>query len=318
MSDCHDLFKKFYKEINLKEKDNLKKARDAIRNKIKNYFQNELKKKKPRFYIQGSYAMNTIVKPIDKEYDIDDGVYIDDLDLNNLPSPATVHNWIYKAVENHTKEKPIDKNCCIRVKYTGQYHVDLPIYTMANGGYPLLADKSERGWHKSDPKELSDWFQDNIKQKGEQLRRIVQYSKAWSDYQAKKDRKFTNGLILTVLCVNHYNSYERDDTSFASTIKSIYDNLQINPIVLNPVDASEKLSDRLSDKQLDNFLAKLSSLLDNANDAIKKEDKETSSKIWHNEFGDRFPIFKDDNNNNTEEVIKTGGPAILGDDARSA
>lgn len=62
--------------------------------------------------------MGTIVNPLDGEYDIDDGVYLQNLDKENKdswPTPETVHSWIYKAVEGHTKEDPIDKRIKERV-----------------------------------------------------------------------------------------------------------------------------------------------------------------------------------------------------------
>ncbi len=50
-----------------------------MRDKIKKYFSEELDVKKPKFYGQGSYMMNTTVTPIDGEYDIDDGIYLEHL-----------------------------------------------------------------------------------------------------------------------------------------------------------------------------------------------------------------------------------------------
>ena len=40
-------------------------ARDAIQDRITNYFKNELKEKVPEYKIQGSYALDTIVNPLD-------------------------------------------------------------------------------------------------------------------------------------------------------------------------------------------------------------------------------------------------------------
>lgn len=98
MSNCHDLFIKFHDdEIYLKsdKKESLRTSRNALRDKIKKYFSEELDVKKPKFYGQGSYMMNTTVTPIDGEYDIDDGIYLEhlkDTDEGDWPTPSTVHS----------------------------------------------------------------------------------------------------------------------------------------------------------------------------------------------------------------------------------
>ena len=82
MADCHDLFKEFFKNIKLSDsnKSKLVDARNAIGNRIKNYFKDTLKEKSPLFHEQGSFSIGTVVTPLDGEFDIDLGVY-----LQNLP-----------------------------------------------------------------------------------------------------------------------------------------------------------------------------------------------------------------------------------------
>ena len=167
MADCHDLFEKFLEEITLHDskKLNLIAARDALREKIKTYFRDKKKFSVPKFHGQGSYMMRTVVNPLDGEYDIDDGVYLQHLgeDKSRWPSPSEAHKWIYEAVDGHTNEKPFEKPTCIRVIYVSNYHVDLPIYSSYKGDY-YLADKNS-GWRISDPKSITDWFVENVGEK---------------------------------------------------------------------------------------------------------------------------------------------------------
>jgi hypothetical protein len=263
--------------------------------------------------------MDTTVNPLDGEYDIDDGVYLQNIDKdnkNNWPAPETVHSWIYKAVEGHTKEDPIDKRTCVRVIYSGQYHVDLPIYGEYKKAY-YLAEKGENGWHTSDPRALADWFKKQVKQSGEQLRNIVRYLKAWADYKSKsKNVKLPNGLILTVLVVENHANKERDDSAFGRTIRNIYQKIVDSLVVYNPVDQSEILTERLTETQKKTFKDLLASLLDSANKALDEKNKKESCKIWRKEFGDRFPCC--DDIKEEESLRYTSSPAILKDDARSA
>jgi len=318
MANCHDLFQKFYNEIKLapSKKNFLRTARDAIRDKIRKYFEDTMGEKTPKFLAQGSYAMSTIVNPLDEEYDIDDGVYLQNLDSDKSkwPIAETVHGWIHHAVKGHTKEDPVDKRTCIRVIYSGQYHVDLPIYNMYNNE-PYLAEKEEAGWHISDPKAITNWFKNAVKHNDEQLRRIVRYLKAWADNRSRRG-KLPSGLILTVLVVNNYYKSDRDDSSFARTVRNIRNQLLTSPIIVNPVNSREFLSDHITETQMSNFKERLSVLLDNANLALKEESKERACKLWKAEFGHRFP--KCEGLEGKDAPLRTSAPAILRNDARSA
>ena len=266
----------------------------------------------PKFRGQGSYAMGTTVNPIDGEYDIDDGVYLqhlDNQDDSNWPAAATVHNWLVKATEGPTNEKPIDKRTCVRVRYAGQYHVDLPSYGELNGKY-LLAVKGEVKWPRSDPLALTDWFIDKVKSHGEQLRRIVRYLKAWADFQSNRHGKMPSGLLLTVLAANYYQSHEKDDVALANTLQTISNAISNIFYVLNPVDVSEELTARLSDFQKTRFQEAIKAAVEDANAAVTLEDEHEASKHWRKQLGDRFPIVAKKENNGLKKQTATGIVAV--------
>lgn len=201
----------------------LRKSRNALRDRIRWYFRNVLKIPAPKFRGQGSYSMGTTVNPLDGEFDIDDGVYLlhlDSSDAGTLPTPDTAHRWIVNATEGHTKEKPVDKKTCVRVRYAGQYHVDLPLYGKKGSEY-LLAENGHKGWHASDPLALTDWFLSSVKRCGEQLHRTVRLLKAWADFQSGRRGKMPSGLILTVLAVQNIRLDSRDDICLAQTVEAI-------------------------------------------------------------------------------------------------
>ena len=110
-------------------------GRNSLREDIRSDF-SEKGRNKPSFCMQGSFAMKTTINPIgDKEYDVDDGVYIQgysDKDMSEWPSTTTVHTWVKDAVQGYTSTNPIDKNTCVRVVFADNYHVDLPIYISKN------------------------------------------------------------------------------------------------------------------------------------------------------------------------------------------
>lgn len=305
MADCHDLFGKYHENISLPpgKRGYLVSARNAIRKLIKSHFKDVLKVEVPKFRGQGSYAMKTMVSPLNGEFDIDDGVYLEhlsDTEDTDWPTPATVHSWIITAVEDHTKNKPIDKNTCVRVSYAGDYHVDLPSYAELLGTYQL-ADKA-RGWVKSDPKALTDWFLHQLELRGEQLRHVVRYFKAWSDYQKQKHGKIANGLLLTVLAEENFVSSDRDDESFAKTMENMRNRIATSFVVDNPVDSTEDLGKRLTDVQKRRFRERIGALVDCADEALKTESRDVASKLWRKELGGRFPFADEDDQNEVVDI----------------
>jgi len=309
MADMQTEFKTFHDQIALTsgKKASLRTARNALREKIRKYFRDVLKLNIPKFNGQGSYAMGTIVNPVNGEFDIDDGVYLQHLDTSDKrdwPTPETVHRWLVQATDGHTGQKPIDKRTCVRVRYVGQYHVDLPSYGEFNKAY-LLAEKGEKGWHQSDPLALTDWFKGRVEIHGEQLRFIVRYLKVWADFQSSRRGKMSNGLILTVMAANHFYPDTRDDICFANILRAIADAVPVVFCVYNPVDATEELTLRLTDQQKNRFQEVVADAADAATEAIKIDDRHEASNIWRIQFGDRFPAVGKKDDVNQKKAITT-------------
>ena len=180
-------------------------------------------------------------------------------------------------MENHTKEKPTDKRTCVRVNYSGQYHVDLPIYgTYKNELY--LAEKEKQNGTLAIPRLLKLVQRRNREKKEDQIRHLVKYIKAWADYNSKSG-KLPSGFVLTILITECYEKSDRDDASFAGTAKSIYDRLKISEEIRNPVDPKENLRDRISDSKMVNFKESLETLLNNASLALKEKSERMPVKV---------------------------------------
>lgn len=100
-------------------KDKILNSRNAIREKIRSYFKNELHINQPKFLRQGSFAINTALNPLpDDEVDIDVGLYLKHIDENNKatwPTPKEAHQRVMDALCNHTQDGCEDKTSCVRV-----------------------------------------------------------------------------------------------------------------------------------------------------------------------------------------------------------
>ncbi len=316
MADCHDLFCKFYEEIRLthSKRGSLRTSRTANRDRIKDHFRDVLKKEVPKFYGQGSYNMHTIVNPLDDDFDIDDGVYLQGLgtDPSKFPSCETVHGWIIDATKGYTKSPPTSRSNCVRVPYVG-YHVDLPCYALNADGVPMLFRKGKDPVESS-PREFSKWFQDKVNAYGDQLRHNVRYLKAWRDHQSG-DALLASGLGVTILASDNFIGNVRDDVSFVKTVTLIHSHMSAGRRIKKPVRPYETLDEGWTQNQRDNYIKKLKTLMDRGNDALEEESRAVASGIWRQIFGSRFPIVEEEKKNSAPLV--TPYPAILGNDGRS-
>jgi len=254
--------------------------------------------------------MDTIVNPIQGEYDLDDGVYfLGNTPKENRPTPATFHNWIIEAIGNHT-DKVIDKNTCVRVVYSTGFHIDLPIY-YASYYSPELAHKKE-GWIHSNPIEFVVWFEtktnsgfkqeylfdvtrkeeyrtwaEDVRKKDVQLRRLVRYVKGWGDY---KNGGIPSGIIITILTAENYVPDIRDDISLFRTIEAVRISLKREFVCRRPTTLKgEDLFAEYTEEQKKTFSKRLDNLLEDGRLALNATDKRDACERWKTHFGDRFP-----------------------------
>lgn len=302
MADLNESFLEFNKIIKLssKRKKELIISRNAVRERIKKYIENNSKLHTVKFKSQGSFSMNTSILPLSGEYDVDDGVYIFGKD-ENRPTPSTVHNWIKKAVVKITNQKTIDKNSCVRLQYAKNFQVDLTIYYKKydnkkeyfydNEDIPKLAHKG-RGWFESDPYAFKLWFG---KVANKQLKRIVRYLKAWSDN--KQNLNLPSGLVFTILAVDNFVGNIRDDKAFLYTLISIQNtiddkkNIWANYVCKRPtINKTENLLLKYSTETTKkSFLDALQALITSGKQALKLISKKDACAKWQEHLGDRFP-----------------------------
>ncbi len=171
--------------------------------------------------------------------------------------------------------------------YAGNYHLDLPIYYVIKGQVPYLAHKG-KGWIESDPREFIQWFNNKADKDG-QLKRIVRYLKAWSDYRRGE---LPSGLIFSILAANNISHHDRDDMAFYKTLVNIKRSLDRNFVCDRPTTpAFENLLADYSKTNKDYFLKQLGSFIQSAEEALdEKTNQRDACRAWQQHFGaERFP-----------------------------
>jgi hypothetical protein len=355
MANCNNLFQRYNSVIKLSDDKRtvLITARESIRKRIKEGFaklpEQDRSTHELDFQSQGSFVMDTIIRPENDDFDLDDGVYFQgSIKREQRAKPNIFHQLIIRSIDKNNGIEDIeDKSTCVRVKYINKnngntlgFHIDIPIYYADNFYNPDLAD-TKRDWTISNPVEFIAWFEEKAKSKFEkaflleshkyseqyekwlsdirkedsQLRRIVRYMKAWADL---KKKEMPAGIIMTILAAENYVMNERDDVAFRDTLINIKKYLDANncqcPRPTTP--AGEDLFAEKTDEEKKYFLNALYVLINSANEAIELANQKEACSIWQKHLGNRFPchLAKDE----VYGAKTFHKPAIIGDTAKSA
>lgn len=302
MADLHYEFGIFHDRIALSSESNLalQVFRDVVRRRINHYFRETLDVRLPKFRSQDTFAMDTSINRLDGQCSLSDSVYLQHLDrydATRWPAAATVHRWLLEAASGISGIKPIDRYHCVRVQGAGHYCLNLFACSVLKGRHLLALNRSS-GWASSDlpsdppgsPHRFSEFFNSYVSLRGEQLRRVVRYLKAWADFQSMRQGEIMDEQVLTVLATNHYQGHAKDDVAFANTLEAISNAVGTIFYVLNPVDIHEELSARLCDVQKSRFQYAVKAAARDASYAIGLSDEQKASMLYRRLFGERFPI----------------------------
>ncbi len=286
MANVHNYLLEFERSISLSasKKKQLIASRKALQQRVVDYFKAHARLLVPRFYIQGSYKMGTMVMDSEGTYDVDVGVYF--LQKPNI-EPLSLQKNVFNAVKGHTVSGLEHRDKCIRVVYKGDFDIDIPVYYKTpSDEHPYLATKN--GWMESDPKELCDWF-DAKKDRNGQLVRLVKYFKSWANNQTGK---MPSGIAFTVWIANNFRPDSRDDKAFFATAKSIESEFGggfRNTVAMNPVTPKDNLL-KLDFDQRSNFKSVFRQMLKAIEKALSTKSTKKAATIWAELFGEKFPV----------------------------
>ncbi|OBU56154.1 CBASS cGAMP synthase [Stenotrophomonas maltophilia] len=77
-------------------------------------------------------------------------------------------------------------------------------------------------WTKSDPEQVSRWFDDQVTKHGDQLRRVCRYLKAWRDHHWEMGGP--SSVLLMIMATKRFErSYGRDDIALEKAAEAIED-----------------------------------------------------------------------------------------------
>ncbi len=169
-----------------------------------------------------------------------------------------------------------DKATCVRLEIAPCAHIDVPLYAIPDQEFETLTARvldhgfesfseavlakaerdawtalprnsvllahREEDWIESDPRPVKEWFQNEVQARGEQLRRVVRYLKAYRDWAWPSGGPAS--LLLMAAAVPKFERRDRrDDLALLDVVAELPAALRKG--VSNPVDEKESLTERL-------------------------------------------------------------------------
>lgn len=331
MANVQSYFETFNTRIRLgrfDENETLREKRDIIRRKLEAKLPgvfNDHGEPCPdyTFLDQGSYAMGTGTKPLNGDYDIDQGLYFS-ISTTDYPDPVVLKERVFEALDGHTNRVELRRSC-VTVFYSCEgesvYHIDVAVYSDGSQNTDgksrhakgkRYSATENRFWEVSDPQKLTEtiFARFGQEQDRKQFRRIVRYWKRW------KAVNFTagggsapNGIGLTLLtyyyvCPTYTDRFANKHNDLAAMralveivlgyFTSVYDEDEQRSVerleVKLPIEPWNDVFDRMTAKQMATFKEKLITLKDALIYAEGVSDPAAACERLQLVFGTDFPV----------------------------
>lgn len=248
----------------------------------------------------GSWAHRTIIRPVaaNDEFDADVLLYV-----TEQPGwrPKDYIEQLYSAFRDSTvyKSKAQRKTRCVRIDYTGDFHVDVVPYLERWGRHYItnrLDPEGEGSFELSDPEAFSAWIDERQRATNGTFIKVVRLLKYLRDF---KNTFTCKSIILTTLLGNEVNpiraSLRPDDyRDVPTTLKTLLSHLAASlpatmPAVLDPAGTGDNFTDRYKDEwNYANFRDKVIYYADKVRQAYDETDRDKSIRLWQDVFGADF------------------------------
>lgn len=243
---------------------------------------------------QGSYALETIIKPVDggDEYDVDIQVV---MNPNPKMEPKDYIDAVYNALKadgNYANKIKI-KTRCVTVDYAGDFHLDV-VPRITHNGKHYIFNRVENTFEETDGTNYREWFNKQNRITGGKLKRIVRLLKYLRDH---KNNYTAKSIMLTTLAAGVITDFDKgteavsaDADTLVTVLTRMDDYLQRNPNmpeIRNPALPSETFNRHWDDRKYANFRKMVNSHARKAQ-AAKNASGDEAIKLWQDLFGDKF------------------------------
>lgn len=284
-------FNKFLREeVNLNQTrlERLSQSVDAIEQFLSNNLDGYIETEP-----QGSYALGTIIKPVDsnKEYDADILIIVE---YNETKNPKDYIKDLYQCLKASSRyaEKTHRKTRCVSLEYAGDFHLDIVPCVIRKNNKVYICNYKDDSFEKTDGIGYRDWFNQQNGITNGTLKKVTRLLKYLRDHK----KNFTaKSILLTTLIGNTVFSNDEGVDDLPSALKTvsnrINDFLQTNPNmpeISNPVLPQESFNRHWDQTKYANFRRLFNIYNDRINEAYTSTDHNDSIEKWRAVFGDEF------------------------------
>ena len=279
-------------EVNLNQSrlDRLETAVGGVNDYLKNNLPGYQKMEK-----QGSYALGTLIKPVDDndEYDADIQIV---MNPNPKWEPKDYINQVNRTLSGNKTyaDKLRLKTRCVMVDYAGDFHLDVvPRVTIEGKHY--VCNRIENRRELTDGNGYRDWFNDKNRITAGNLKRVVRLLKHLRD---DKNSFRAKSILLTTLAGNTIRTSDEGTegvSTVADTLETVLtrmnDYLQQHPnmpAIKNPVLPTETFNRHWDQRRYANFRNRVQSYARIARQAKAEPSSEKAIKLWQELFGESF------------------------------
>jgi hypothetical protein len=223
-------------------------------------------------------------------------------------------------VEAKSWQLVTDKPTCIRIVIGPRAHIDVPLYAIPDKEFVTLTksalDHGHRGlmeamrakaekdawtalprnsvllahrddnWIASDPRPIKEWFVNEVFAKGEQLRRVVRYLKAFRDWQWSSGGP--SSILLMAAATPHFEKRDRrDDLALLDVVAKLPGTLRSG--VCNPVEKKESLTERLGEDKVEEAAERFEDFERYLRGSVNAGNASQACSWLVSQFGPRFP-----------------------------
>lgn len=295
----------FYQVIKFdrqKNKSQLIQRSNQLVSDVRNYLKKEHLPMLKEVYLQGSYGVDTGVKPTKgRDYDIDVALVFD-INIKEYKDPTIVKQWVERAINHYSNGKAEMLSSCVRVNYK-KYHVDLAVYGYSNQvKYIAKGQKgsqhNNKQWELSPSAKLKDKLNKPSLSGKEraQYRRLICYLKRWKDVNFKATtNEAPIGIALTVMVYLWFQpQFKKDQPNDLKALQVVLKQGRNNNYGLGtklPVKPNNSLFEEInaSSRHRENYIKRMKLLCQAVQTAHQDPTNPGSAQLLRIQFGEDFP-----------------------------
>ena len=244
---------------------------------------------------QGSYALGTLIKPVDDndEYDADIQIV---MNPNPQWEPKDYVLAINRTLANNKTytDKLRLKTRCVTVDYAGDFHLDVVPRVTIKGKH-CVCNRLENKFEETDGNGYRDWFNEKNRITKGNLKRVVRLLKHLRDHKNSFSAK---SILLTTLAGNTIRASDEGTeavSTVADTLETVLSRMNNYlqqhpnmPEIKNPVLPTENFNRHWDQRRYANFRDRVQSYAATAKRAKAEPSAEKAVKVWQELFGDSF------------------------------